>query len=412
METPRPNFEEIGATDGFQAETGEVEDKADDPRDYFKKTIFEKIGRKIDPDSDHPWDDIYNDSLLVRSEHGTVISGTTYSYSNETGENEFGLLLAAKSVEGEVNSAYLENYEDKQISVVSETLSSFAPVIPSEQRISYANGVISGLKQIDNTYPAGLMALQLSEFSLSQLPDYPKGSTNTPISIELGEERATTEQTEQITRVLEAVAPKMDQERFAIKLNDLLEDIRLEYLNEPFGANFAHLITRIAKWPVDYGSEHKPDYESLRRDQPKTFSVTDQVRRPIHSREQLQEILEHVPAEEIPPEALDPEKVTINGQRAEFVELNRLVGGRLEANSWTVSSSLGRGVENIYRLTELLQSEEGGPLETVDPMSVIEFDGKYYIETDGRHRAAALKALGVARYPMMVRHITRKNTGA
>jgi len=52
-----------------------------------------------------------------------------------------------------------------------------------------------------------------------------------------------------------------------------------------------------------------------------------------------------------------------------------------------------------------LQKGEASVAGRNEPIKAIEFNEKYYIEGDGRHRTATLKALGVAEAPMIVTHI-------
>lgn len=93
-------------------------------------------------------------------------------------------------------------------------------------------------------------------------------------------------------------------------------------------------------------------------------------------------------------------------QKAEFVSLDKIVGGpyRTDPPTWLVDNPgeerPNRGADRIF---ELVQKFKNG--EKFDPNSPIyleKYGDEYYIGADGRHRIAALKAMGVAELPFIV----------
>ncbi len=93
-------------------------------------------------------------------------------------------------------------------------------------------------------------------------------------------------------------------------------------------------------------------------------------------------------------------------ERAEFVPLDKVMGGT-GITDWTVSNASGRGVPKILELARALVDGSASVAGRFNkPIRVFEIGGEYYLESDGRNRTAALKALGVDEVPMMVTHIS------
>lgn len=93
---------------------------------------------------------------------------------------------------------------------------------------------------------------------------------------------------------------------------------------------------------------------------------------------------------------------------AEYVPLDKLVGGQY-GSSWFTSDGNERGKPAYtYKIMSGLVSSSIS-ITGHHPIHCIEVDGKYYISQDGRHRAAALKLLGVKAVPMLV-HPYRSKT--
>ena len=119
--------------------------------------------------------------------------------------------------------------------------------------------------------------------------------------------------------------------------------------------------------------------------------------------EELQAVLDSMEVKSAP----DTRDLQLSEQHAEMVPLEKVMGAVLIEDGWNVSRSDGRGIENIFKFVKGFQDGSIDLLGHNSPIKVIEIDGEYFIEGDGRHRTAALKALGVREVPVLVTHVKR-----
>lgn len=93
----------------------------------------------------------------------------------------------------------------------------------------------------------------------------------------------------------------------------------------------------------------------------------------------------------------------------EFVPLDHVVGGNYQEQhdgntTWLVDApGHERKHRGAPRILELIRKfEDGKPFSPYSPLRVEKHGDEYYIGPDGRHRVAALKAMGVTALPMVV----------
>jgi hypothetical protein len=129
------------------------------------------------------------------------------------------------------------------------------------------------------------------------------------------------------------------------------------------------------------------------------YDVASQVRRKIDDLHALRVILDSFPCKPMP----DLQAAVFSGVTAEMVPLDRVCGG-VTLSHWTVSTSANRGLPHIFKLSQAFARGEMGVGGRGHPVSVFCLNGEYFLSRDGRHRVAALKALGVEQVPMLVTH--------
>jgi hypothetical protein len=130
----------------------------------------------------------------------------------------------------------------------------------------------------------------------------------------------------------------------------------------------------------------------------KVIYIQEKITRTIDSIEDLQIILNQMPAKNPP----DTRNLKFHSRRAEFVELDNVVGCLSLENGWNISTSPGRGIENIFKFVKGFQNNSIDLNGHDNPIMLIEHNGDFFLEQDDRHRIAALKALGVKKIPALV----------
>ncbi|HVF69904.1 MAG TPA: hypothetical protein VNA13_05060 [Xanthomonadales bacterium] len=94
----------------------------------------------------------------------------------------------------------------------------------------------------------------------------------------------------------------------------------------------------------------------------------------------------------------------------EFVPVDKIIGGVGIENWANVSQASNRGIERVYSIVRGIQRGRLDITGPYDPINIRKVGDEYYIDKQGRHRVAALKALGVPFAPMLVRHFVPANT--
>jgi hypothetical protein len=136
------------------------------------------------------------------------------------------------------------------------------------------------------------------------------------------------------------------------------------------------------------------DYES-ELEIPK-FSIERQIKNTFQTPEEVENALNTLPPLEEYPQDLRLSEEVLEYQ---IVNLSDVVGG-FNMQGWEISTSTGRGLPNILKLTKMFK--EAGYINTQNPISYIFYKGKYYAYGDGRHRTVALKIMGVEKIPAKV----------
>jgi len=136
------------------------------------------------------------------------------------------------------------------------------------------------------------------------------------------------------------------------------------------------------------------DYES-EIEIPK-FSIERQIKNTFQTPEEVENALNILPPLEEYPQDLRLSEEFLEYQ---IVNLSDVVGG-FNMQGWEISTSTGRGLPNILKLTKMFK--EAGYINTQNPISYIFYKGKYYAYGDGRHRTVALKIMGVEKIPAKV----------
>lgn len=368
-----------------------------DPRDYFRGTTFQKDAEQIDPDKSHPWQAAWGDGFLVRDEFGQIALTETFDTDETDEDNKVGLLLAETARDGQSSSTYIRNELSTRVrEQLAGVINEVSPRLSGETRHTFVRILIQLVPSLENQTDAEV-AETLSTLTLKLLPDHPQGIEASEVP-QIG--TASLQQQEQLTRLMKLVSKKMPAEIFSQKLNELQDNLR--WTDDAFGRNYASMLSEIKRWALDSRQDTVRNYDVLRKKEPVDYPVKDKVTRDFTSPEELERIVRGLPVELMPDVRFAPR----NREQAELVQLDQVLGGTGIYN-WTVSISQGRGVEKIFELSQALKEGSASVAGNNQPIKAIEVDGKFFIEADGRHRTAALKALGVKEVPMLVTHIKK-----
>ncbi|MCS7091765.1 MAG: hypothetical protein NZM26_00215 [Patescibacteria group bacterium] len=372
-----------------------------DPRDYFAIGKFQKAAESIDPEISHPWHAVRSGYFWAENSYGSIAVGETYSSSTYVPEEKrYGLLIAEKTVDGQASSVYITTLDKNQRGGVVDAINKIAPCLTDDIRHKFIREVIQLAPKLTDE---DVVFEKLATKGLKLLPDYPdnfqyesdqrESDQSWP---EVNGKLPTEKQIMQLIEFSKLVASKMPRETFINHMQQWHGNLR--FYNDPYGSGYSSLFVEMTNWVLESRPDTPRNYELLKRGNPNEYPVVDKITRHIGSEEELKQILRNLHVEQMP----DISGRHMGEELAQMVELDKVVGGS-DLKTWSVSESAGRGVSNIWNIVNELKRGNGTIVAGGrEPIKIIQLDGKYYIGDDGRHRIAALKALGVDKIPALV----------
>ena len=371
-----------------------------DPRDYFRKTTFQKHARAIDNDPTHPWE-TEPDSYMWASDPGSEVTVATV---HDPGQKRTGLLIATKIDGQEPVTAYLTQLEPSVRDVVSDVTSIVARRFTMAAKPKFVNQIVNEANTLASDTP-DVAAAKIVSTAVSLLSDYPT-ATRFDRQIELprvdfGIPAATADKHQLLQNFFELLSTKMPPDRFQASIAEFTRNI--PSTDHIYGKNFKYIFTDGLGWLIASRPDTKINESATERTQrAATFPVKDLVTKPLGSDDKLRTTLSEMLVKPEP----DTRYAKHSPTRAEFVELDKLVGGPGITDWSIISQSEGRGFE---KTREIARGFADGTVDVAgggdSTIYVKEVNGEYFIGRDGRHRAAAMKALGVPFAPMMVSHV-------
>lgn len=383
--------------EGAQIQEKELE-RSVDVREYFAITKFQKKAESLDPDKSHEWSKARMFTLMAEDNYGVVAVGELADWNEEKPIHQ--ILIAEKTNDGTSNSALVDGLSQNTVGNICGVLSTVIPCLPSEIRYEYVRKIIGETQEYkteDN------LTERLSREALEMLPDFLNHPEMEAMPVEWGvydEEKPTEEQLKQLSGFVELLKNKMSWESFNQQMEKYLYE--LKSYDRPYSKTYNFLYTDMTNMVLNDRLDTERRYDILQREEPLAFSVKDKVTRKIENDDQLKEVLGAMPVERVP----NIHWLKRGTETAEMVDMEKVVGGP-GIESWAViSDSEYRGFGNIKHIIKGFLSGEITVTGKNMPISLLEYQGKYYIDGDGRHRTAALKALGVAQAPALVVHYT------
>lgn len=381
--------------DGVQIQEKEIE-KSVDVREYFAITKFQKKAESLDPDKSHEWSKARMFTLMAEDNYGVVAVGELADWNE--GKPIHQILIAENTSDGTSNSALIDGLSQNTVGDICGVLSTVIPCLPSEIRHEYIRKMISESAEYIND---DNLTERLNREALELLPDFINHPEMEAMPVEWGAyggKMPTDEQLRELTGFVELVKAKMSWESFNQNMEKIIYD--LSAYEDPYGKTYNFIFSNMMNMVLNDRLDTERRYDILQREEPLAFSVKDKVTRKIENDDQLKEVLGAMPVERVP----NIHWLKRGTETAEMVDMEKVVGGP-GIESWAViSDSEYRGFGNVKHIIKGFLSGEISVTGKNMPISLLEYQGKYYIDGDGRHRTAALKALGVAQAPALVVH--------
>lgn len=360
-----------------------------DARDYFADGVKEKLVRTLDPNPDHHWEDAKGDVRIARD--GLKVFEGVARHRDGTA----GFLIAGERPDGTVCSDEIVvswQIADQAIELF-KTASLYLPI---ELVQAHTERLAEYLRHAEHEPLAQITAMMESFFAV-----LPKDPDAMPLELlpNLPEKHRdggpTAAQQEAFQKVVRAASAVLPPELLLTKLDAFLADI--PYTMNAYQNYFPALLQDIAKWAVVDRPQYPPRYGAGDTgDMLSKFAVDKSISRECATQEDAETYLALQAAEPMPP----LHRLHGKPRVPEIVPLEKLVGGNGIEDWSRIPTSENRGMKQIWKL---MQEMQNGQFDcTLAPMKVAKYQGKYYVDGDGRHRAAALKALGVERAPMLV----------
>lgn len=318
-------------------------------------------------------------------------------------KKQVGLLLAAKTVGQEPVATYITDLDPAVRDFASDVVSLVARRFPVMSRQEF-------IKQLDEN-DSGLItktpdeaASEIATRAINLLPDYPTATKldheiNLP-RVDYGQAEPTEQQRTELQQFLELLSTKMPPASFQASLDEFTKNI--PFTDHIYGKNFKYIYTDALGWLAASRPDTQIDDTASERTTPTaTFPIKDLVKRKFSSDDELKRVLADMPVKPEP----DTRLAKHGPKVAEFVDLDKVVGGPGITDWSIVSTSEGRGLDRIKEIADKFTNGTMDIAGRDTPIYVEEVNGEYFIGRDGRHRIAALKALGVPFAPMMVSHV-------
>ena len=197
-------------------------------------------------------------------------------------------------------------------------------------------------------------------------------------------------------RIFSLVSGKVPAEEFEEKIAKFYKNI--PFTDHIYGKGFKFLFTDALKWVIDSRFNRQQPKGKTEKDLTLPFPVQRLIKRKVHTLDEVKDILEKEPVKQPP----DIRLRTKGKPQAAFVDLEKVVGGTGIENWARINNTPRQALEKITRLAYGLSEGSIDLTGGYDPIEVYKFGGEYYVLQDGRHRIAALKALGVPFAPMIV----------
>lgn len=352
---------------------------SDDPRDYFVDTLLAKHAAEIDPDISRNWNNL-RQLEVSRDELGSTAFGLSYAPDGQS-----SLYLADKTKGEAPLSVELVEVGDVGFGLAGQCERQAALYFPGDAYHQFVRRLPEVLRATKEM-PLADRTVAMAEAFLEALPRRYDGQNVGELSITTTHRHgdATKEQVEALQSIVKKLSYLVAPEVLQAKVAEFNEE--LSSAMNPFAKYFDGVVMDMAKWAVGENSEFPQNFgRQNSKEAVVSYKVKSLTTRRPKTAEEFTAVLQAEPCEEL------PRYKQVGQEHAEFVRVENIVGA-YDTSSWdAINTAEKRGVPKIM---ELAQRMMNGAVDK-DPIKLVKIDGKYYVSSDGRHRTAAMKALGV-----------------
>jgi len=364
---------------------------SNDPNDYFRLTQFRKIGRKVC--SDIPWEEVFRDDFYLNDDKNLILIGLTPSNKPQ----EDGIVGVIKGPDLSVTKVNLPAVSEDLRILALDLIDGFTARLSKDKRALSARNVFETIGNSQNL-SVEEVSNKIVKKQLELFEPVNKTSVDSTDSIKRIIDQMPPDQSQkrqELQNLLVELSQKMDFDTFSRKAEKFIKDIKRE--DRVWDQNYKHLPNRFLRWLLE--DSNLRNYDEIKRPPLAKFPVKENITKEIINLEDLERVLQEIPYQ-VAPDVFSLKRKSIV---AEFIDLD-LVAGVNDAESWFIDDSKKKGSEKIFELTQGYQNGNI-PFLQEPPIKAIRYKSKIWISGDGRHRMAALKALGVKKVPVLLDRI-------
>lgn len=370
-----------------------------DARVYFKQTWLQKQAAEIYPNSDYPWE-AAQDIFVYGNEKYKVACAMIDDREQEDVKKRNSLLLTFSSGEKNKISIHITNEISSNLrNVIYDLCKDVFARLNSQQVELFAQSLQNSIHLLIGQELV-VSKIILAELVLSVIPNTLEDTSDSYFNFP----QATQDQEKKLNQLLNIARKKLSSAMFNIKYEHWHKELNGSL--DSFGSDFDYYLDKILRFVLDAREDTEFDFSKIITPEVAEFDIRPQIKRNLSSPAELTEVLSQLPFER------KPHYFNIlkgSRRKAEMVNLDQVIGADTShGHKWTISDSSDRGITKIW---ELVQGLSDGTIDIagqdgINPIDLVKYEGRYYIRMDGRHRVAALKALGVKQIPATVTHLS------
>ncbi len=400
MATTR-DLETLSVVTSTSPETATLELASNDPRDYFRFTKLQKIGAELWPAHDWTHLKALDTNTCFSGKEGQIIIGNT----NSPEAHIEGLIYCSRNAQGETY-VYTDQTREHQRrnEFAAEFISTYAKYLPAQQRIQVTNSLLEYLKE----NPEDSLTTTCNRFTNNYLDTLLANNPNTqkaehPLTSKILQAIPDSVEKANIATMIAKCSELMTPDAFEAKLTALVDD-----LNRTEGIFEGTFNKTFLDWVVKDELKYRLNFPDSIEPEVAKYNPHDLVTQNFGADTELQQIMGNMSYEDFPAGSITGTKP----DAAEFVD-SQDVCGFLGENDTAATDSKGWAMkpEDFARVKSRISDVKADRYihsennQDTTQIILVKLNGKYWIE-NGRHRMAALKALGIHKIPVIVREVT------
>lgn len=372
-----------------------------DPRSYFVNTVFSSVGREIDPSVDIDWDKRraipWEQKYFYDKNKGSLLIGTnTINFDPKQ-----TIVIAGQDKENSYHFSHLiSDLETDQKNILIHVLTLAFELSQPEERFHVLNKIVdlqTRILKLDSQDLDFFLACLLAQNVDKKL----KSRINNSVDPEVLSELSNEAEPEKIKKLASLLA-----DRLGSPIEQVLTSIS-EYESIFYSRNNTRYVDLIDLLFKSFSRNEGTKETESSELSPLSFDIGPFITTDIAISDEtklqqtVKERLDQLPNNDFFSEVRGAQKWS--APQPEFVNANDILGGRINGESWGNLVNERRDKNRIPNMVKALK--DGKPINFFDqkePISLLRYKNKLMVYGDGTHRVAALKVLGVTRFPALV----------